>query len=281
MPKESIAVLLNPVQNQKRKKILQQVLLKLNQNNIKPEVFRETWPTEINNFKQAWIIGGDGTLNYFMNYYRDINIPIAIFKGGTGNDFAWKLYGEMNSENQIEHILKCETKPVDAGICNDKVFINGIGIGFDGEVLKSITTIRRMGGHLGYLWIVLKKIFSFNEFTFNIDNNEATQTEKYLLVLITNSSRTGGGFLVSPQADIHDGKLNMILCNPLSIISRLKYLPLIEKGKHLKKPFIQHSKIAEVKISCKQEVYAQLDGELIRDTTFDIRILPDKYLFLY
>ena len=243
--------------------------------------YRDDWPDTTESNKEAWIVGGDGTLNYFLNKYKSIRIPLVIFKGGTGNDFAWQLYGEMNTKQMLQHVLLAKPKSVDAGQCNDKIFVNSVGIGFDGEVLRSMSAIRRMGGHLGYLWIVIKKIFSFKEFEFNITGENIKIKAKFLLVNIANASRTGGGFLISPQAIINDGKLNLVLCKPLSIIKRLRFLPVIENGKHLKLPVISHQQINALSVSCNATVFAQLDGELIQDAVFDINILPAYFSFKY
>ena len=99
--------------------------------------------------------------------------------------------------------------------------------------------------------------------------------------MITNSTTTGGGLLVSPDAEMDDGKLNMILCKPLSILKRLKNLPIIEKGKHLNKEFILHKEISNIKIECENETLAQIDGELISAKSFDIKVLPKQYFFKY
>ncbi len=132
-----------------------------------------------------------------------------------------------------------------------------------------------------YLWIVLKKIFSFKELSYQIKYEGTTVSEKFLLVMVTNSSSTGGGFIVSPDAKINDGKLNMVLCKPLPFIKRLKNLPIIEKGKHLDKEFILHKLVSNVIIECEEETLAQIDGELISAKTFDIKVLPGQYLFKY
>jgi diacylglycerol kinase family enzyme len=144
-----------------------------------------------------------------------------------------------------------------------------------------MNAIRLLGGHLGYLWIVLRKIFSFKEGFYKIQYDGNSISEKYLLVMITNSTSTGGGFMVSPEAKIDDGKLNMVLCKPLSVLKRLKYLPVIEKGKHLGKDFILHKEIKSVKIICEKETLAQIDGELISSKIFNIDIFPIRYLFKY
>jgi len=279
--KDIIALLKNPIPNKKRTQVVNEIINGLDKRKISFTSFPGPWPEDINVYKEAWIIGGDGTLNYFLNFYKDIQIPIAIFKAGTGNDFAWKLYGEMSIREQIDHVLVAITRHVDAAKCNNQIFINGVGIGFDGEVLKSIKTIRFLGKHAGYLWIVMRKIFSFKEYKYQIKFNDQLLTEKFLLVIVTNSSRVGGGFMVSPLADITDGKLNMILCKPLPVIRRLQYLPVIEKGKHLHKNFIVHTEIESVEIWCEQEIFAHIDGELISGRSFNIAVTPKPYLFKY
>lgn len=278
----TLTLLINPFANKKRiKRIVKQIIAALSQRKIQFTAFADSWPKEINSYREAWLIGGDGTVNYFLNFYKNIEIPIVIFKGGTGNDFATRLYGKMSINEQIDKVLIANPRNVDAAECNGRRFINGVGIGFDGEVLKSMKAVRLLGGHLGYLWIVVRKIFSFKEEFYQIQFDDKNLSAKYLLVMITNSTTTGGGFIVSPEAKIDDGKLNMILCQPLPVLKRLKYLPVIEKGKHLNKDFILHKEINKIKIVCEKETLAQIDGELINAEIFDIKILPECYLFKY
>lgn len=282
MQKETILLLANPMGNKKRiDKIVAEITRELSQKEILFALYTETWPRQINAYKEIWLVGGDGTVNFFLNAYKEIEIPIVLFKGGTGNDFATKLYGTITVADQVEKVLQAEIKNVDAAECNGRNFINGVGIGFDGEVLKSMHSIRLLGGHLGYLWIVVRKIFSFKEGHFQIQIGSDNFSGKYLLVMLTNSTTTGGGFIVSPQAKIDDGKLNMVLCKPLPVLKRLKNLPIIEKGKHLEKDFILHREVKGIKIVCEKVTLAQIDGELISAKTFDIKVLPGRYLFKY
>lgn len=275
MQSHQILLLINPLAKRKSiEKIVAQITKALSKRNVAFTSFTRNWPTDIDTYREAWIIGGDGTLNYFLNAYHNIEIPIVIFKGGTGNDFATRLYGKMKVAEQIDVVLAATPKYVDAAECNGRKFINGVGIGFDGEVLKSINAIRLLGGHLGYLWVVVQKIFSYKERHYQMHHDGVTYSGKLLLVMVTNSTTTGGGFKVSPEAQIDDGKLNMILCNPLSLVKRLQYLPVIEKGKHLGKKFIQHKTVTALKIECEGEILAQIDGELFSAKTFEIKVLP-------
>lgn len=277
-----IAILANPLPGKDKAKAIGQKLQdKLAAFNISRSLFTDAWPDSIDGFTEIWIIGGDGTINYFINHYKNIDKPLVLFKGGTGNDFAWKLYGDISVDEQFELVLKAAPISVDAASCNDKLFVVGLGIGFEGEVLQSMGAIRWLGGHLGYLWVVFRKIFSFKESLFSINTGYKVLREKFLLVILNNSSRTGGGFLVAPKASLTDGLLDMILCKPLSVPQRLRYLPVIEKGKHLHRAFINFSQQKEVRIECDKELPAHLDGELIRSKVFVVKVLPGLLKFKY
>lgn len=282
MNNKKIALVVNPLAGKGRAAMIASLVAgKLYHFAIDYTLFNQQWPADFNGYSEVWIVGGDGTMNYFINQHPGIKIPLAIFKGGTGDDFAWKLYGDSDWKEQLQIVLHAGAKPVDAGRCNDKLFLNGVGIGFEGEVLQSMDTIRLIGGHFGYYLIVLKKIFSFKENHFKIYGGELISDEKLLLATVNNSSRTGGGFNISPASTVNDGLLDLVMCKPLSLIKRLRYLPQIEKGKHLSLPFIKHITGTKFIIDCEKPLPAQLDGELIAADKFEFELLPDKFLFLY
>lgn len=240
------------------------------------------WPETIEKEVTIWLIGGDGTMNYFLNYYGILPNPIALFAGGTGNDFHWKLYGNISLEKQIDKVLNhAQEKLVDIAQCNGQLFVNSIGLGFDGEVLKGISSIRTIGGHLGYLIQVLKTIFKFKEPTFTIHyENGNTFISKCLLLHVANSSRTGGGFMISPTSQIDDRILELIYCTELKTLARLKYLPIIQKGKHMGLDCIHCVPIKEAEIECPQEIWYQIDGELNQASRFKINLKNDTVTFL-
>ena len=87
--------------------------------------------------------------------------------------------------------------------------------------------------------------------------------------------------MVSPKASLTDGLLDLVLCEKLPVFKRLRYLPVIEKGKHLDLPFIHYTHEQEVRIECSHEVFAQIDGELMSAASFDIKVLKEYLLVKY
>lgn len=253
----------------------------LTQKNIHHTIYTDQWPSnaELHEFSDCWIIGGDGTINYFINLYPNCSLPLMLYNGGTGNDFAWKLYGGISNKALYESISKRAIRHIDAGMVNEKLFINCLGIGFDGEIVASMKTIRFIGGHFGYLLAVIYKILFFKEPLLEIKNGEQIYNGRYLLALFVNSSRAGGGFFIAPTAKIDDGKLDMVLANKMPVWKRLMYLPIIKKGKHLHYPFITHKLGETFSINSNAILPIQMDGELLYSKNVVIKVLHNKFLF--
>lgn len=253
----------------------------LEQKQISFQSFCDQWPFSFKPDEEVWLFGGDGTLNFFLNTYGLIDNPIAIFAGGTGNDVHTKLYGAISTLQLCEFLLQSAVPTkTDVAMCNNEYFINGVGIGFDGEVLKGMHKIRKLGGHLGYLLQVLKVVFSYKEVTYQMSFNGKSESESLLLLNIANSDRTGGGFRISPLANMHDGKLNLLRCDALPVYKRLRYLPVIQKGKHLELSFIAHETVGTIQIKASERVAYQLDGELREAKDFEISLCEQGVFLL-
>ncbi len=268
--------------NGKAVKLAEKIHGILTDRKITSHVFTEKqWDNRFYNFDQVWIVGGDGTVNYFVNQYHDIKIPLCIFNGGTGNDFHALLYGKTTAEEQVEHVLQSTPKPIDAGKCNDRYFLNGVGIGFDGAVAKSLQGVNKWGGKTSFMIAVLKHIFFYKEQLYTISSAEKTTAGKFMIISIANGTRYGGGFFVAPLAKPDDGLFDAVLAKPLSIFKRLKYLPVIEKGKHLGLPFIDYYNTQKITVKSNQPIQSHLDGEYLESNELNIEILPAHFNFIF
>lgn len=242
-------------------------------------VFIDHWPDRFTGFTDIFILGGDGTLNHFINQYPNISIPLSVFKGGSGNDFGWKLYGNLSLEAQLRRVLASPPSPVDAGSCNGRLFLNGVGIGFDGEVVKSMGKKRLIAGHLAYLGTVIRKIFFYREKVLELTYNGRVEKDKYFMISIANGSRYGGGFMVAPQSVVNDGWLDLVIIRKIHPLKRFFYLPRVEKGKHITLPFVKVDKVKHIVIRADQSLPAHLDGEFTEGREFIIELLAGRFLF--
>ena len=277
-----IALICNPTtENEKALGIANDISLLLTGMDIRHSLFTSYWPQVWEDITDAWIIGGDGTTNWFINQYPDIQLPLSIFAGGTGNDFHWMLYRNISIKKQVEQVLKGEASAVDAGICNGKLFLNGVGIGFDGAIVKDLLGKKKLAGKASYLLSILKNIAGYHEKLCNLQMPGETISQECFLISVANAQRYGGGFQVTPKASVTDGLLDVNIVGRISSLKRIRYLPVIEKGKHLHLPFVQYRHVQKIEISSTVPLHAHIDGEYLSDDNFDISILPKRFSFIY
>jgi len=254
----------------------------LQSRNIKHSLHVGDWPENFNSFTDVWIIGGDGTLNYFFNKYPGIRLPLVVFNGGTGNDVHSLLYKNKSFEEQLEIALTANPKLIDAGRCNDKYFMNGVGIGFEGAVAKSLTGKKKTKtGKAAFMSTILRKVFFYSSKKYKTISDEYKVESQNLLISVMNGHRAGGGFHIAPTSAIDDGLLDVIMVEKLHPFRRLRWLPVIEKGKHLELPFIKHFRTKKLIVTSEQSMDTHLDGEYYSAKRLEIEVLPAKYLFRY
>ncbi len=281
-PEKHIALVCNPTrENEKALKLTNSISLLLTGMNIRHDIFIDKWPVTWNSITEAWIFGGDGTLNWFINQYPDFKLPISIFPGGTGNDFHWMLYNELEPEKQVDLILEAKAQPVDAGTCNGQLFMNGVGIGFDGAIVRDMLGKKKLAGTASYLLSILKHIAAYKEKPCLIRMPAETITQDCFLISVANAKRYGGGFNVAPRASITDGLLDLNVVGKISHINRMRFLPVIEKGQHLGLPFVHYAQLNKVSITSPAVLHCHKDGEYYHENNFEIEILPKRFSFLY
>jgi diacylglycerol kinase (ATP) len=226
-------------------------------------------------------VGGDGTVNWFINQYPSIQLPLAVFSGGSGNDFQWMLYGDKTIEQQVDQVLQGVPQLVDAGVCNEKLFLNGVGIGFDGAIVYDLLGKKKLAGKASYLLAILKRIVSYQEKSCVLQMAEETIRQDCFMISVANCKRYGGGFQVAPNAVVNDGLLDINIVGRISPIKRMKYLPVIEKGEHLHLEFITYRQVDKITIESPVKLHAHLDGEYLSANYFDIEVLPKRFSFIY
>ena len=280
LSQRKVALLFNPRAGKGRAGALaHRIFNEVEQKMGKIDLISDPWPQDLSSYTEAWLCGGDGTLNAFINQYSSLAIPFAVFKGGSGNDFAWQLYREKTVGEYLQSVLSGSPVKVDAGICNGRLFLNGAGIGFDGEVVKAMGVKRFFSaGHIAYLTVVLKKIFSYREKEMRMEAESQQRRGKYFMLAIANGSRYGGGFMIAPGADVSDGWFNIVLIKKVAPLRRIFLLPKVEKGKHLHLPEIEFFREKKIVVYATDLLTAHLDGELMESMRFNIEILPGKFL---
>lgn len=208
------------------------------------------------------LLGGDGTINRFINntYNFDVSQDIYLKKNGSGNDFLRTLISQDKESQQIMQIT------TDTNL--HKYFINGTGMGIDGYVGSLINKSKRKG-KFRYFFNTIKALITYIPEPINVEiDGETFHFKKTFLVAMSNGKYFGGGMRVAPNATVNDGLLDVIVVHTISKILILPIFLTIYFGKHIKfKKYVFYKRGKEVTATFTTPQIAQTDGENYFDIT--------------
>ena len=221
------------------------------------------------------IVGGDGTLNHFINEVdsKEYDFPIYCYAGGTGNDFIHDVAnGSNDALVKINDYMRSLPKVYVNG--ESYKFTNGIGFGIDGYCCEEGDKYKaKTGGKApNYTKIALKGLFG----AFSPVKAEVTVdgvTEKYenvWMVPAMNGRYFGGGMKITPDQDRlgADGELSIAIVTTPSRLRLLTIFPRIFKGTHVKyTKVIKIVKGKTVTVKFDTPTALQIDGETIIGVT--------------
>ena len=220
------------------------------------------------------VVGGDGTLNRFVNALEDKDYPFEIYcyAAGTGNDFMVDVIGKGKDEPVLinEYIKRLPVIEV-----NGKTFkfLNGIGFGVDGWVAYEGERVRaKTKKSPDYTVIALKGLagaFSPVKAKVTVDG-VVSEHENAWMVPAMNGRYFGGGMMITPMQDRLNPERNMTVA-VVTTKSRLRLLtavPHIFKGTHVKyEKLVRFYSVQEVTVEFDTPVPLQIDGEIVPDVT--------------
>lgn len=136
-------------------------------------------------------------------------------------------------------------------------------------------TTRRDGLWL-YLTALLHVLFhdlEGFEARFQFDGQK-TQELETLIIAVTVGQTYGGGFRITPDAVPDDGLFDVCMIDPLSLPQALARLPFVVLGKHTRMRPVHMSRHRSVIVEAASPVPAQIDGEVLLDSRYEISIVP-------
>lgn len=221
-------------------------------------------------------VGGDGTLNHVLNGIKDCDVTLNIIPAGTGNDFVKNIDIGGALEEQIDTILKGKEIKIDVGICNEQLFLNGVGLGFGGQIVSDMLIKKSwLSGHAKYYFFVLRILATFKAISLKliIDSNQLN--ENLILLTIANGTTFGGGFRLAPDADIFDGLLDICMIGDISPVKRFLNIHKLSNGTHGKLGDVKFEKTKSITIEENPYILGEIDGEPLGHPPFNIKLLPD------
>ncbi|MDO4977422.1 MAG: YegS/Rv2252/BmrU family lipid kinase [Eubacteriales bacterium] len=247
--------------------------------------------------KTVIIIGGDGTLNSFLNgMERTDGICIGYLPVGSGNDFARGMGITANYREELELILHDRQKrhiyygEVSYKSGRNQRFFVSSGIGYDAKVCykvdhsptKKILNFFQLGKLiylvLGVLYLIKAKTFTADLF---VDDELVLEGDKFLFTSFHVLPYEGGGFKFCPDQHPEDNRLHICAVQGIPRWKLPFIIPQALMGTHVNRKGVHIYCCDHATIQTGSPQYVHTDGET--DHKYDgitVSISEEKITFL-
>lgn len=229
-------------------------------------------------------VGGDGTWGNVADRVvssGNDDVILGILATGTGNDFGRNFgLSRRSPEDAVRILAEGRCVEVDVGrvtsggspvgphadtlgFDSPRHFLNLIGFGFDVSVIEAAADARFLHGALLYKLTALRKLVSYRAASLTLNpDGEPDISGAQLMLTISNGPFFGGGIMVAPAAEIHDGKLDAVTFGDTSALGRFRLFNAAEKGQHVLSKHVHTRRSDRFSVEFESPPRYELDGEL-------------------
>lgn len=238
---------------------------------------------------RLYACGGDGTLNEVVNGAAGFaNAAVTNVPMGTGNDFL-KLFGPRYRAlfSDLEALAAGPQVRFDLMDCNGRLGLDVVCAGVDARVAAGVHRYKRLrfvSGRWAYRLSLAENIFlrGINR-TLTVTMGDLHWADRPISILcICNGRYYGGGFMPVADAMPDDGVLDMLLVSGIGLPTFLRLAGKYARGLSWQYPqWVTAYRGQAVSFSARTPIAVVVDGEVMRDTAFTVRLSEKKVNFFY
>ncbi|SDS49221.1 diacylglycerol/lipid kinase family protein [Microterricola viridarii] len=227
------------------------------------------------------VVGGDGMVSLGANLVAGTATPLGIVASGTGNDMARALGLPIDdAEAGIDVLLAAlqrEPRVIDAARVRHggltTWFCGALSAGFDARVNERANRMTRPRGPSRYTIAMVRELMSFKPIRYSLVVDGVAREVSAMLIAVSNGVSIGGGMKITPDAELDDGELDLLIVSALSKPRFLKLFPRVFAGEHVSEPEVEITRVRTVSLAAA-DVVAYADGERVGPLPLDVEVVP-------
>src|SRR5436190_7593134 len=206
------------------------------------------------------VMSGDGLIGQIGGVLAGGAVPLGVIPGGRGNDFARVVGIPAEIPAAVELLAAGTTRAVDVGEVNGRRFLCIASCGFDSDANRIANKARFVRGNLVYLYAALRALAAWRPARFQLVLDGERREVTGYSVAAANSKAYGGGMYLAPDAELDDGKLDVVYVGDVGKLRYLANLPKVFKGTHVQNDEVTVLRATEVEISADRPFAVYADG---------------------
>ena len=217
-------------------------------------------------------LSGDGLLRPLAGALKGTNSALAVIPCGRGNDLARVLGIPTDPTAAAELAVEGPEKLLDVANVDGTPFVGIASLGFDSDANRIANEAKLFKGNAVYLYAALRALAAWKPAAFSVTVDGERHDVTGYSVAVGNSKAYGGGMFVLPQAELDDGKLDVLISKQASKLTFLRELPKVFKGAHVDSPNAQFLRGAVIEVSSDRPFAIYGDGDPIGTTPATMRV---------
>jgi YegS/Rv2252/BmrU family lipid kinase len=217
-------------------------------------------------------LGGDGLLRPLAGALKGTDSALALIPCGRGNDLARVLGVPTDPTEAARLAVEGDERLLDVANVDGTPFMGIASFGFDSDANRIANEAKLVKGDAVYLYAALRALASWKPATFTVIVDGEHHKMTGYAVAVGNSKAYGGGMFVLPQAELDDGKLDVMLTRHISKLRALRELPKVFKGTHGDSDHVEFLRGEEIEVSADRPFVIYADGDPIGATPAMLRV---------
>jgi YegS/Rv2252/BmrU family lipid kinase len=241
-------------------------------------------------------LGGDGTTSEVMNGFFEDGKPIApqaalaLLPYGTGGDFRKTVGVSKDFDQAVATLAADRRRRIDVGRLDlttedggrtVRMFINIASFGMSAVVDHLVNRSKKRLGKLSFLIASTRGMLQYDNkrVRLTFDGDVAGTIELTMnTVAVANGKYFGGGMKVAPDAELDDGKFDVVSIGDMGLTDMIFSSRRLYAGTHLSMPEVSHRRakvvLAEPALS-GDVVELDVDGETPGRLPATFTVVPD------
>jgi diacylglycerol kinase (ATP) len=207
------------------------------------------------------VVGGDGMIHLGLQAAGGTDVPFGVIPAGSGNDFARALGIPLaDAEAAADVVAAAHERKIDLGRAGGTWFGCVVAAGFDARVNDRANRMRWPRGRMRYNIAMLAELGVFRPIRYRMELDGEEWFTDAMLVTIGNAPSYGGGMKVTPDAELDDELLDVMVVKPISKMRLLMVFPKVYSGAHVRLPYVEVRRARRVHVEA-DSITAYVDGE--------------------
>jgi YegS/Rv2252/BmrU family lipid kinase len=217
-------------------------------------------------------LSGDGLLRPLAGALKNTGSALAIIPCGRGNDLARVLGIPTDPAAAAEVAVQGPEKLIDVANVDGTPFLGIASFGFDSDCNRIANEAKLIKGSAVYLYAALRALAAWKPAAFTVTVDGERHDLSGYSVAAGNSKAYGGGMFVLPQAELDDGKLDVLISKDAPKLSFLRGVFQTFKAAHVDSPHAQFLRGAVIEVDSDRPFEIYGDGDPIGATPATMRV---------